>query len=145
LREPTMKVRDGLSKSVVTVGEQCSLHEAAELMRFEDVGALLVVKAGRLVGIVTDRDLAVRGLAESRQASTPVSELMSQPVTTIQGGDDVTEALRVLRLAPFRRLPVLEGDRLIGILTVDDLLVALVVELTAAVSPIAVDVMSDRR
>ena len=110
-------------------------------MELHDVGAVLVVANERLVGIATDRDLAVRGLAKRLDPETPISEIMSENVTTVQGSEDMTEALKILRAARFRRLPVLEGEALTGIITVDDLLVTLVVELAAAAAPIAASVV----
>jgi CBS domain-containing protein len=110
-------------------------------MAKHEVGALLVVANERLVGIATDRDLVVRGLAKRLDPDAPISEVMSDNVTTVQGSEDVTEALKILRGVRFRRLPVLEGETVTGIITVDDLLVTLVVELAAVAAPIAASVV----
>jgi len=110
-------------------------------MELHDVGAVLVVANERLVGIATDRDLVVRGLAKRLDPDTPISEVMSVDVTTVQGSEDVTEALKILRGGRFRRLPVLEDETVTGIITVDDLLVTLVVELAAVAAPIAASVV----
>lgn len=137
-----MKVRDCLRKPPVTAPPDSSLAEAAQLMERNDVGALLIVTDERLVGIVTDRDLALRGLAAGLDPGTSVDEVMSAPVTWIQGSVDLTGALEMFRSGRFRRLPVLDDDDIAGIVTVDDLLVSLVVELAAVVSPIAAEVAS---
>jgi signal-transduction protein with cAMP-binding, CBS, and nucleotidyltransferase domain len=136
-----VKVSECSRKAPVTVARRCSLAEAAQLMEHHDVGALLVVANGRLVGIATDRDLVVRGLAKRLDPDTPISEVMTTDVTTVQGSEDVTEALKILREVRFRRLPVLDGDTVSGIITVDDLLVTLVVELAAVAAPIAAAVV----
>jgi len=135
-----VNVRDCLRKHPVTAPPDCSLVEAAQLMARHDVGALLVVTGERLVGIVTDRDLALRGLGARLDFETSIEEVMSAPVTWVQASADVTAALEMFRSARFRRLPVLEDDDIAGIITVDDLLVSLVVELAAVVSPIAAEV-----
>lgn len=117
-----MKVRDRLAKAPVTVPPRCSCREAAELMSRFDVGALLVVDAGTLVGIVTDRDLVVRGLAVALDPATPVAEVMSGRPITVQGGAELADAEHLLARSGVRRLPVLEDDEVAGLLSVDDVL-----------------------
>jgi CBS domain-containing protein len=104
------------------------------------VGSLVVVSGDEVVGIVTDRDIAVRGVGAGRALTTRVNAVMSEHPVTIQGSADIFDAYRLLKDAGVRRLPVLEGGDLAGIITVDDLLVALVLELGAVVSPIAKEV-----
>jgi CBS domain-containing protein len=104
------------------------------------VGSLLVVNGDEVVGIVTDRDIAVRGVGAGLEPVTRVNAVMSGHPVTIQGSADIFDAYRLLKDAGVRRLPVLEDSDLAGIITVDDLLVALVLELGAVVSPIAKEV-----
>jgi CBS domain-containing protein len=132
-----MLVRECLRRAPVTVSPQCTFQEAAALMQEHGVGAVLVVDADALVGIVTDRDLAVRGAARGLAPDQHVEDVMTETPVTIQGSDDLLEALAVLRQTGVRRLPVLEGSDLAGIVTVDDLLVWLVGELAAVASPVA--------
>ncbi len=101
------------------------------------VGSLLVVDAGRLAGIVTDRDIAVRGVGEGRPSSATVESVMTADPVTIQGSDDVFAAFTVFKTASARRLPVLEDKELAGIISVDDLLLSLVEEFGAVMSPVA--------
>jgi CBS domain-containing protein len=101
------------------------------------VGSLLVVDGGALVGIVTDRDIAVRGTGAGMEPAITVQSVMTLDPVTIQGSSDVMTAFAVFRTAGARRLPVLEEDELAGIISVDDLLVSLVAELGAVLSPIA--------
>ncbi|MFE5587586.1 CBS domain-containing protein [Kitasatospora sp. NPDC056531] len=106
----------------VTIDLTATAVEAAQRMEQEAVGCVLVTDHGRLQGILTDRDLAVRGLARNYDPGRPVADLMTAPVTTVDTDDDLDTAYRVLRSADVRRLPVLDDGRPVGILTVDDLL-----------------------
>jgi CBS domain-containing protein len=132
-----MLVRECLRTAPVTVPPKCTLEEAAQLLGSHRIGSLLVVDAGHLVGIVTDRDITVRGVGEGKPASTPVEVVMTANPRTIQGSADVFEAFRVFKTASARRLPVLEDKELAGIISVDDLLMTLVVEFGAVMSPVA--------
>jgi CBS domain-containing protein len=114
-------------------------------MAQHEVGALLVMRGDQLVGIVTDRDLAVRGLGAGLLPDAPVDEVMTSGPITAQGSDDLLDAFAVLRRAGVRRLPVLEDSELAGIITVDDLLVWLVGELAAVATPAAAHVIANGR
>lgn len=132
-----MLVRECLRTAPVTVPPGCSLEEAGRLLGSHRVGSLLVVDGDRLVGIVTDRDIAVRGVGEGRRSSAAVASVMTEDPVTIQGSADVFEAFTVFKTASARRLPVLEDKELAGIISVDDLLMSLVVEFGAVMSPVA--------
>ena len=139
-----MLVRECLHKAPVTVPPQCTLREAASLMRDHRLGALLVLSGDELVGIVTDRDLAVRGMARGLAPEEHVESVMTGAPITIQGSEDLLAAFAVLRRSGVRRLPVLEDSDVAGIITVDDLLVWLVGEFAAVAAPIADNVMGPR-
>ena len=130
-------VREFLRKAPVTVPPECTIEEAARLMGDRGVGSLLVVTGDKVVGILTDRDIVVRGVGAGQPLATRVNEVMTEHPVTIQGSVDVFEAFQVLKGAGVRRLPVLEDGDIAGIVSVDDLLVALVLELGAVASPIA--------
>ena len=132
-----MLVRECLRSAPVTVPPECTLEEAAQLMGRHGVGSLLVMTGGRLSGIVTDRDVAVRGIGTGKAAGAHVSTVMTADPVTIQGSEDVFGALKAFQAQGVRRLPVLEDEELAGIISVDDLLVTLVLELGAVVSPVA--------
>jgi CBS domain-containing protein len=132
-----MLVRECLRYAPVTVPPTCTLEEAARLMRGHDVGSLLVVSGEQLLGIVTDRDIVTRGVGDGRGLHTKVSSVMTDAPVTIQGSADIFEAFRTIKDAGVRRLPVLEDSELAGIITVDDMLISLVLELGAVVSPVA--------
>ena len=137
-----MRVSECLHQAPVTVPPECTLEEAARLMGINGVGSLVVMSGGDVVGIVTDRDIAVRGVGGGRGSATHVKAVMSEHPTTIQGSADIFDAYRLLKDAGVRRLPVLEDGDLGGIITADDLLVALVLELGAVVSPIAKEILN---
>lgn len=107
---------------VVTVPPTTTLVETARRMREGPVGCVVVMSGGTVQGIVTDRDLAVRGLAAEVSAAAPVSEVMTAPVRTVRADDDLDVAYQVMHRAGVRRLPVVEGCRLIGLVALDDLL-----------------------
>ncbi len=132
-----MLVRECLRTAPVTVPPGCSLEEAARLLGSHRIGSLLVVDAGRLVGIVTDRDIAVRGMGGGKPSSSAVEAVMTPDPRTIQGSADVFEAFEAFKAGDSRRLPVLEESELAGIISVDDLLLSLVAEFGAVMSPVA--------
>jgi CBS domain-containing protein len=132
-----MFVRSFLHKAPVTVPPEATAEEAARLMDLHGVGALLVVSGDELVGIVTDRDIATRCVGAGQAPTMHLSELLTPDPVTIQGSDDIFDAYRVLKDSGVRRLPVLEDEDVAGIVTADDLLLGLVLELAAVVSPVA--------
>jgi len=132
-----MLVRECLRTAPVTVPPGCTLEEAGQLLGSHQVGSLLVVDGDRLVGIVTDRDIAVRGAGQGMAPSAAVEAVMTADPVTIQGSDDVFAAVEVLKTASARRLPVLEDTDLAGMISVDDLLLSLLGELGSVLSPVA--------
>jgi CBS domain-containing protein len=117
-------------KSVVTVSADTSVGEAAERMREEGVGCLVVLAEDRHpVGIVTDRDLTIRVVAAGRDAKTPVSAVMSHPLVTLAPNDRIERFVEHMGAQGFRRIPVVREKEVVGLVTLDDLLVALGEEL----------------
>jgi CBS domain-containing protein len=117
-----MKVREAMTRDVRLVKPDQPIREAAKLMGELDIGALPVEENDRLVGMITDRDIAVRAVAAGRGADTPIGEVMTREVKYCyedQTVDEVTQNMGELRV---RRLPVLNRDkRLVGILSLGDL------------------------
>jgi len=112
-----MKVRELMTTEPVTVEPNATLGEVATLMKQEDCGSIPVVEAGRLVGIVTDRDIVIRGIAAGSDPRTQrVSAIMSAAPVTIGPGADLTEAEKVMADRQIRRLPVVENGKLVGII-----------------------------
>ena len=115
------QVRDVMTKNPTSCDPSSTTVEAAKIMASEDVGSVPVAKDGRLLGIVTDRDLVVRVLAEGRDpTSTTIGEIASSDLETVSPDDDLNTALRKMAGNKVRRLPVVEGDELVGIVAQAD-------------------------
>jgi CBS domain-containing protein len=115
------KVEQAMTTDVRTVAPDERIVEAARIMRDEDTGSVPVVESNRVVGIVTDRDIVVRGVADGRDVgSLNVREVCSSELVTVEPGRDLDEALRLMAQHQVRRLPVVEGDRLVGVLAQAD-------------------------
>jgi CBS domain-containing protein len=111
-----MKIRELMTKQPTTVQPDATLGEVATLMKQEDCGSIPVVEDGRLVGIVTDRDIVVRGIASGADAKTQrVSKVMSSDPVTVSPDDDVADAEMKMADRQIRRLPVVEDGKLVGI------------------------------
>ncbi|MDQ7908324.1 CBS domain-containing protein [Phytohabitans sp. ZYX-F-186] len=116
------KVRDLMTPHPVTLPPDASLVEAAKQMRAKDIGDVLVVGGdGRLRGIVTDRDIVVRALADDRDAgATTLGEVCSPDLAVLGPEDDTDEAVDVMRERAVRRIPVIDGGELMGVLSLGD-------------------------
>lgn len=121
---PASRVRDVMSPSPCTLPPASSLQEAARLMRDHDIGPVIVVNAdGSLRGIVTDRDIVVRAVAEGREPTTTLAEICSEELAVVSPDDDAEAAIRLMRERAVRRLPVVEDERPVGIVAIGDLAV----------------------
>jgi CBS domain-containing protein len=110
------RVGDVMMPEVRSVTRDTSVQHAARVMREADVGALPVVDGDRVVGVVTDRDIAVRAVGDGKGPDTPVAEVASADVVSVRPEQDLDEALRLMAQHQVRRLPVVEQDgRLVGI------------------------------
>jgi CBS domain-containing protein len=106
----------------VTLARDIKVREAVQLMAKRRIGAVMVVEDGKLLGIFTERDAMVRIVAESRDPdATTLGEAMTADPQTIQASDSVVMALEMMNQRGFRHLPVVEGDRLVGIVSIRDL------------------------
>jgi CBS domain-containing protein len=114
-------IRDTMTADPRSITPGDPIVEAARLMRDEDIGSLPVTDEGRLVGMLTDRDIAVRVIAEGMSPeSTTVGEVFSREPVTVQPDEDLDAALHLMAQHQVRRLPVVEDDRLVGILAQAD-------------------------
>jgi CBS domain-containing protein len=114
-------VREAMTSNPRTTSSSQSLAEAAQIMKSEDVGSVPVVDEGKLVGVITDRDIAIRGVAEGADArSTHVGEIASRDLVTVEPQEDLDEALALMARNRVRRLLVVESGRLVGILAQAD-------------------------
>jgi CBS domain-containing protein len=116
------KVRDSMTSNPKTVDPDGSVREAAQVMKDADTGIVPVVEGGRLVGTITDRDIAIRVVAEGKDAeSSTVAQIASRELVTVDPEQELDEALRLMAKHQVRRLPVVEEDgRLVGILSQAD-------------------------
>jgi CBS domain-containing protein len=110
-----------MTPNPTTIEPSTPAQEAARTLKLENVGALPIVEDGKLVGVVTDRDLAIRVLAEGKSIDTPVREIASKDIVTIDPQQSLEEAARLMAEHQVRRLPVVEEDgKLVGILAQAD-------------------------
>jgi CBS domain-containing protein len=115
-------IKEIMTRDVRACEPNATVADAAKVMAQGDVGPVPIVEDGRLVGIVTDRDIVVRVVAEGRDANvTTVKEIASTDLITVAPGDDLDVALNLLAQRQVRRLPVVEGERLVGIVAQADI------------------------
>ncbi|HTQ47839.1 MAG TPA: CBS domain-containing protein [Polyangiaceae bacterium] len=115
-------IRNVMSRNVLTLSPTATLADAARTMRDSNVGAVIVEDQGKLVGLVTDRDIVVRAVAQERDPkSTQLSEACSKTLVSLTPDDDTDRAVEVMREKSVRRLPVVEKGKVVGILTLGDL------------------------
>ena len=116
------KIKEAMTANPRTVTADSTVAEAARLMRDEDAGIIPIIEGERLVGVVTDRDIAIKVAAEGKDAqSTKVSEIAASNLVTIDPQQDLDEALKLMAKHQVRRLPVVEEDgKLVGILAQAD-------------------------
>jgi CBS domain-containing protein len=115
-------VQEVMTSNPTTVKPDSPATEAARIMKSEDTGIVPIVDGGRLVGVSTDRDLALKIIAEGKSPDTSVGELSSKDLVTVDPQQSLEEAARLMAEHQVRRLPVVEEDgRLVGILSQKDL------------------------
>lgn len=117
-------VRDLMSTDCKTVTLKDNVHEIAVLMAENDTGFVPVVETedhGKVIGVVTDRDLVIRGYAQKRPGSCPVQDVMSAQLITISPEQDAEEAADLMAKHQIRRLPVVDNGKLVGIISLGDL------------------------
>ena len=116
-------IRDVMTANPSSLGSSSNAIEAARLMRDEDAGIIPIVEGDKLIGTVTDRDIAIRVVAEGKDPeTTTVGEIASRELVTIDPQQDLDEALRLMARHQVRRLPVVEEDgKLVGIVAQKDI------------------------
>jgi CBS domain-containing protein len=123
MAKQSQRVADVMKRDLVVVAPDTSMADAATRMRDNDIGDVLVADADRLRGIITDRDLVIRGVADRRSPDDPISELCStEDLARVAEDDDLEYAVGLMRRRSVRRLPVVDADeRPIGIVSLGDL------------------------
>jgi CBS domain-containing protein len=119
------RIRDVMTANPTTLSEEASVADAARRMRDEDIGDVLVVREeGKLTAIVTDRDIAIRVVAEDRPPTeTLLRDMASKELATVSPDDSIADAVRIMREQALRRIPVVDGGRPVGIVSIGDLAV----------------------
>jgi CBS domain-containing protein len=122
----TNSVREAMTEDPRSIGPSASVVEAAQLMRDEHIGSLPITDGNTLVGMITDRDITTRVVAEAADlATTSVGDVYSQDLVSVEPDKDLEEALGLMARHQVRRLPVVEGDRLVGIVAQADIALTL--------------------
>ncbi len=115
------KLKELMSRDVKVISPDMSIREAASQMRDGDFGMLPVGENDRMIGTITDRDIAIRGVAEGKDADTKVRDVMSEGISWAYEDDSVEAAARIMSERQVRRLPVVDRDkRLVGIVALGD-------------------------
>ncbi|HEX5938632.1 MAG TPA: CBS domain-containing protein [Actinomycetota bacterium] len=118
------RVKELMTDRVVTLAKDASLTDAARLMRDRDIGDVIVVEGEDAAGIVTDRDIVIRGIAEGADPNTTsLGQVVSEELTSVAPDDPVERAIAMMRDKAVRRVPVLEGGKPVGVLSIGDLAV----------------------
>jgi len=115
-------IRDAMTEDPHSIGTSASVVEAAQLMREQHIGSLPVTEDERLVGMITDRDIATRVVAESAMPdATSVGDVYSRDIISVEPNEDLDEALLLMARHQVRRLPVVENGRLVGMVAQADI------------------------
>jgi CBS domain-containing protein len=118
-----VRISEVMTQGVVTAETRDSLRHVGELMRDRNVGSVVVCEGGRAVGVITDRDLALAVVADNVERDDRAGAHASRPVVTGEVEMDIEEAVALMIQHRIRRLPVTQGEELVGIVTIDDLAV----------------------
>ncbi|WP_035292066.1 CBS domain-containing protein [Clostridium sp. KNHs214] len=119
-----MKIREIMTREVATVNYEDTVERAAQLMQKYNVGSIPVCQGEKVIGIVTDRDITLRSVAKGQNVMRQyVRDIMSSNPVTVSADGDVHEASRIMSERQIRRLPVVENENLVGMVSIGDLAV----------------------
>jgi CBS domain-containing protein len=118
----TLKVEDVMTKEVITIDENATIKEAAEIMDKNEISCLIALRNGRAIGIITERDLLKRVIVEAKNLEkTKVKMVMSSPLEVIAVGAELETALRLMFLKKIKKLPVVNNDSILGLVSLTDI------------------------
>jgi len=118
----SLRVEDVMVKEVITIDEDFTVKEAAEIMNKFEIGCLIGVRKGKAMGILTERDVLKRVVAQGRDASkTKVKDAMTSPLVIAEPGMDLAEAVKLMFQMKIKKLPVVDGKRLVGLVSLTDI------------------------
>jgi len=117
-----LRVGDVMVREVITINENATVREAAEVMNKFEIGCLIAVRKGKAVGILTERDLLKRVVAEAKDVNkTRVKDVMSSPLVVVEPDLDLEEAVKLMFQMKIKKLPVVDGKRLVGLVSLTDI------------------------
>jgi len=116
-----VRISEVMNTSIVSVDSSITATDAAKMMEDTDVGAVIVFENGIPAGIVTDRDFAIKITAHSYPIDTPIRRIMSSPLISIDSNSDLWTASDLMSTRKVRKLPVIDNDKVVGILTSSDI------------------------
>lgn len=118
----SLKVEDVMVREVITIDENATVKEAAEVMNKFEIGCLIAVRKGKAVGIITERDMLKRVVAEAKDVHrTRVKDVMSSPLVVVEPSLELEEAVKLMFQMKIKKLPVVEGKRLVGLVSLTDI------------------------
>jgi len=125
MAQDSRKIRDIMTANPETVSEKDTVRDAARIMKKRDTGVVPVVDGKKIIGVITDRDIVIRLIAEGKDASNAkVNEVMTKNVRSVKEDASVDEVLRLMKSAEVRRVPVVNrNDEIVGIVSIGDLAV----------------------
>lgn len=116
-------VADAMTRKPITISQNKTLRDAAKLMSKEHVGSLLVKEDDKIIGIMTEKDIVKKAVAElGNPAKKKVKDIMAEDLVTVNPQEDIFEALRIMRDYDFRHLPVMNDGTFVGLVTMKDIL-----------------------
>jgi len=117
----TVTIKDVMTKSVISVDASMTVDGAAKIMEDTKVGAVIVMENNTPVGIITDRDFAIKVVANAYDITAPVKKIMSSPLFSINSDESVRTAADLMHSRGIRKLPVIDGENIVGIITATDI------------------------
>jgi CBS domain-containing protein len=118
----SLKVEDVMIREVITIDENSSVKEAAEDMNKFEIGCLIAIRKGKAMGIITERDLLKRVVADVKNTSkTRVKDVMSSPLVVVEPDMELEDAVKLMFQMKIKKLPVVEGKRLVGLVSLTDI------------------------
>jgi len=120
--EVTLKVEDVMVKEVITIDENSTVKEAADIMNKFEIGCVIAIRKGKAMGILTERDLLKRVVAEGKNATiTKVRDIMTSPLVVAEPSMDLGEAVKLMFQMKIKKLPVVDVKRLVGLISLTDI------------------------
>jgi len=121
MEQSAIYVKDIMTNQIISVDSSSTVNDAAKMMENSEVGAIIVMEGNEPRGIITDRDFAIKIAAHAYPIDTPVRRVMSSPLITIGPEEPISVAADLMSTRKIRKLPVMEEDKIIGIVTATDL------------------------